>query len=302
MQSNRKKAYAALVLVSIVWGTTYLATKIGVEQINGLYLASLRQLSAGIILCGFFWLRGHRLPPRTLWKDIIVISLLLVTFSNGLLAWSLQFIPGGLGAIISALIPLWVALMTIFIEKRQISLIKWTGLILGLLGIVIIFGDYLKYLFKSDFLFGIILAFIASISWAAGTIRVHMKQIPINYFYAIGLQMLLSGIITFLFCMLTHKDTPLHQISFTTWMAIAYLIFFGTVVGYVAYIFVIIHLSPSQASVYAYVNPIIALLLGWYWLNEKLNFQIAVGSFITLAGVYLVSKNSTADPAKKIIS
>jgi len=299
IQSNRKKAYAALVLVSLVWGTTYLATKIGVRQINGLYLASLRQLAAGIILCGFFWLRGYRLPPRALWKDLIIVSLLLVTFSNGLLAWSLQFIPGGLGAIISALIPLWVAIMTIFIEKRQISLVKWIGLILGLFGIIIIFGDYLKDLFNSDFLFGIILAFIASVSWAAGTIRVHMNRLPINYFYAIGLEMLLSGIITVIFCSLTHKDTPLMQINFSTWMAIAYLIFFGTIVGYVAYIFVIIHLSASQASVYAYINPIIALLLGWYWLNEKLNFQIVVGSVITLAGVYLVSKNSTADSAEK---
>lgn len=298
-ESARKKAYAALALVSIVWGTTYLATKIGVEQINGLYLASLRQLFAGIILCGFFWLRGYRLPPRVLWKDLIIISLLLVTFSNGLLAWSLQFIPGGLGAIISALIPLWIALMTIFIEKKPISLIKWLGLILGLLGIVIIFSDYLKDLFNADFLFGIILAFIASISWAAGTIRVHMKQLPVNYFYAIGLEMLLSGIITFIFCTLTNKDTPLLQINFNTWMAIAYLIFFGTIVGYVAYIYVIIHLSASQASVYAYINPIIALLLGWYWLNEKLSLEIAAGSFITLTGVYLVSKNSSVNSLEK---
>lgn len=283
----------ALAIVSFFWGTTYIAAKIGAQHIPGLFLAGIRQLLSGAILVAFFLVKGHKIPGWDVLKRISVQSIFLLCISNGLMTWSVEYISGGLASIIAALVPLFIALFTVLLSKcTRVTWLMLSGLFTGFAGVVVIFYNYLSQVQSQSFLFGITLATIGTMSWAFGTVYSSKQKPPINILFNVGLQMLIAGMIMLVVCGFTGKYVNLYTTDTESLLALLYLIVFGSLIAYSAYVFMISKLPPTQVSVYAYINPIVAVLCGWLLLSEQMNITMLLGTAITLIGVYLVNLES----------
>ncbi len=286
-----RSAYIALGLVSFFWGTTYIASRIGAQHMPGLFVAGLRQFLSGSILVAYFLIRGHRIPGWALLKKISVQSIFMLCLANGLLTWSLEYISGGLAAIIAALVPLFIALFTVWLSRcAKITRVMVVGLVIGFAGVLTIFYDYLAQMQSKTFVFGVVLALLSTLSWSFGTVYTSKQKPPIDILFNVGLQMFIAGILVLLVCGITGKYISLADINQDSWLALIYLVVFGSLVAYTAYVFVISKLPPTQVSVYAYINPIVAVVIGWLLLSEKMNANMIFGTLITLGGVYLVNR------------
>lgn len=294
--SNRTKAYIALALVSFFWGTTYLAIRIGVgtnpdEQVHGLFLSAVRQSLAGGLLVGFMLLTGAKLPDRKTLAQLAIIGLIMLCLANGLATWSLQYIPSGLGSVMSATCPIFIALLSHFIIKP----IQWSGrlvggMLLGFVGIAGISYDYLDDFFNPVFSFGIFLNLMATFLWAVGSIYTAKWKPNTNLMLGAGLQMLFGGTGTWLIVGAVGMDKMVtFPLGWNFWGSIAYLIVFGSFIAYSSFMYTLEKLPPTQASLYAYINPIVAVLLGWIILAERLNIMVGFAIIITIVGVYLVN-------------
>ncbi|HVI45604.1 MAG TPA: EamA family transporter [Chitinophaga sp.] len=302
MRKSNTNAYIALAIVSIFWGTTYLASRIGVRHIHGVMLAGLRQTTAGFLITGFFFLKGYKLPEKIVLSKLFVMGLLMLCGSNGLMTWAMQYIPSGLGAIISATVPIWITIFSYFLVKRtRLSYQLIIGMLLGFAGVAGIFYNYLSSLMNPDFRFGIMLSIFACIFWALGSVLTAKWALGVNYLFGAGFQMLFSGIVMLLVGTLV-LGQQLNADSFTAelWESLLYLVLVGSVLSYSAYVFTLNNLPPSLAAVYAYINPIVAVLLGWILLHESLNWLMGFCSLVTVGGVYLV--NNAFNKNKKISS
>ncbi|MCP4442981.1 MAG: EamA family transporter [Aureispira sp.] len=295
--SPKAKAYIALALVSFFWGTTYLAIRIGVgtnpeeEQIHGLFLSAVRQSLAGGLLVGFMLLRGTKLPDRKTLLQLIIIGLTMLCLANGLASWALQYVPSGLSSVMSATCPIFIAILSHFL----IHPVKWSprlvgGMLLGLLGIAGLSYDYLEDFLNPAFTFGIILNLIATFLWAVGSIYTAKWKPNTNIMLGAGLQMLFGGLGTWCIvgAMGVKEMVPV-PLGWDFWGSIAYLIIFGSFVAYTAFMYTLENLPPTQASLYAYLNPIVAVVLGSIVLTERVNLIMAFAIAITIVGVYLVN-------------
>ena len=290
MKTESGKAYIALGLVSFFWGTTYIAARIGTKEMPGLFVSGIRQLLSGSILVGFYLLRGYSLPGWKVLKRLLVQGIFLICIANGLLTWAMEYITGGLAAIIAALVPMFVVLFTL-LSSRCARITRWMiiGLVIGLLGVVTIFYDYLGQMKSGPFLFGVILALISTLSWSFGTVYTARQKPSIDILFSVGLQMLIAGILILFVCGITGKYVDPSTAGSSSWLAIFYLVVFGSLVAYSAYVFAISKLPATLVSVYAYINPVVAVVLGWLLLSEKMNYNMIFGTLITLGGVYLVN-------------
>jgi drug/metabolite transporter (DMT)-like permease len=291
MKKDLHKAYFALGIVSFFWGTTFIASRIGAQHMPGLFVSGIRQFVSGAVLVSFFLIKGHHIPGRDILKKISVQSIFLLCIANGLLTWSVEYISGGLAAIIAALVPLFIALFTLWLSKCA-KITRWiiVGLIIGFAGVLTIFYDYIGQLQNRSFVLGVVLAVISTLSWSFGTVYTSKQKPPIDILFNVGLQMLIAGIVVLTVCAVTGKYVNLAHVGQSSWLALSYLIVFGSLLAYSAYVFVIGKLPPTQVSMYAYINPIVAVVLGWLLLSEKMNVNMIIGTIITLSGVYLVNR------------
>lgn len=301
--STKNKALLALVWVSIFWGTTWLASKEAVQNAPALQVIAIRQLIAGILYISFFIFKKHPWPRGKQWIVILVLSFLNFMLSNALSTWGVKFIPSGLAAIMGAIFPLWLVIIMMFKGKRLPNQ-ALLGLLLGFGGVCIIFYEHLKDFVNPDFRFGIMLSLCATISWSFGTLYTKQEAINFNPYFSLGFQMLFSGIIVLCFAKSMGNTVKISDIPTSSWWAISYLVIVGSVLTFVAYIYTLQHLPTALASIYAYINPIVAVLLGAVLVNEKLTIFIAIGGAITIGGVYLVNnslkKKIILEPAEPI--
>lgn len=303
-KGKRTKAIFALALVCFFWGTTWLASKKGVEYMPALQMAGIRQIIAGLLYVNFFLYKGVKLPRGKEWIPILVLSFLNFILSNGLSTWGVQYISAGLGSIMGGIFPLWLVIISLFSSKGKIPHKGILGLLLGFGGVCIIFYDHIHDFFNADFRFGIILSIVATWTWAFGTLYTKKQAVNFNPYFSLGLQMLISGIsLSFFtrFVSIPHVQTfiPFNEIPWQSWAAIGYLVIFGSLVAFVAYLYALQNLPTELASIYAYINPVVAVLLGWLIFSEKLTVFIAIGGAVTLLGVYLVNKAFKTLPAKE---
>jgi drug/metabolite transporter (DMT)-like permease len=252
-------------------------------------LAGIRQTTAGLLLTAFFLLKGYKLPDKIVLSRLFVIGVMMLCLSNGLITWAMQYIPSGLCAIIVATVPIWITIFSYFlVERSRLSVLLLVGMLVGFLGVGGIFYDYLASLMNPEFRLGIILTLIACVSWALGSVLTTRWALKVNFLYGAGFQMLFSGIVMVITALLMGHPFPSSGEGIELWGSLLYLIFIGSILGYSAYVFVLNNLPPSLASVYAYINPIVAVLLGWLILKEHINWITAISSLVTLIGVYIV--------------
>ncbi|HSN47931.1 MAG TPA: EamA family transporter [Flavobacterium sp.] len=299
MRTKIKKAFSskinaiglpilALCWVSFFWGTTWLASKEGVKHMPALQLAGIRQLIGGILYVGFFLYKKTPWPKGKQWKAIFILSILNFVLSNGLSTWGVKYISSGLGAIIGAIFPLWIVLITVF-RGGKIARLSILGLVVSFGGVCVIFYDHLADFIKTDFRFGIFLSLIATLTWAFGTMYTRKKAASFNPYFSLGLQMLISSFITLSIVGATGTGVDISSIPVNSWWSIAYLVIIGSVLTFVAFIYMIQRLPPELNSIYAYINPIVAVLLGAIIFGEPLTMAIAIGGTVTLCGLYLVN-------------
>lgn len=285
-RGTRTKAIFALSLVCFFWGTTWIASRQGVLHMPALQMAGLRQFLGGIVYVIYFMTKGRTVPTRREIVPILTLAFFNFTMSNGLSTWGVKYISAGLGSIIGATFPLWVVVIGLFSKKRKMPPRALFGFLLGFAGVCIIFSEHLHDFLDPNFVFGIVLSFIAIWSWAFGTIYTKQQAKNFNPYFSLGWQMVLSGSFLMLVSKISGNSIPFSAIPMASWIPIAYLVVFGSVISFIAYLYALQNLSAEQASVYAYINPIVAMLLGALLFDEKLTIFIAVGGVVTILGVY----------------
>lgn len=291
MNKEKQRAYIALGIVSFFWGTTYLAAKISAQHMPGLFVAGVRQLVSGLILVGYFKSTGHPWPDKKSLLKIAVQAVLLLCISQGLLTWSLEYIDSSMGAIIAGLMPLFVALFSVLLLRfARFTPLMVVGLVVGFGGIVTIFYEHFAQLVNSKYSLGIGLAFTATISWSFGTVFASRYKPKTDLLFSVGLQLLMAGCLVLTVCGLSGKYVNLVHTSSNALWSLVYLIVTGSLLTYSAYVFAVSKLPPTQVSIYAYINPIVAIFLGWLILHESMTINVVTGTAITLSGVFLVNK------------
>ncbi len=291
-KGKNTRAYLALASIYIVWGTTYLAIRIGVESLPPVLFTGLRWLAAGPIMLLLLLLKKYKLPNK---NDIIhlgISGLLLLGGGNGLVVFAEQSVPSGLTALLITTVPFWVVgIEAILPQGKRINLTVTAGLILGLLGVSLIFGGDLKSLFDSSHIAGVIGLMFAVFFWSVGTLYSKYKKVTVQPLMGAATQMIIAGIVITTLGLFLGEGSQFH---FTTnsFYAYLYLVFFGSLLGYGSYVYAIAHLPISLVATYAYVNPIIALFLGWLILGEQISIWIVIAAVIILAGVTLVKRGS----------
>ncbi len=284
-------AYIALGAVCIIWGTTYMAIRIAVLHFPPFLFTAIRQITAGLLLTAF--MVGY---VKTAWPTKahllrqVIGGFFLITMGNGLVSWSEVHIPSGIAAIICSLMPMVVILINLSInreEKPTVPIIL--GVAIGLTGIVLIFGEHVSEFSKIEYLMGILMTLVAVFSWAAGSIWIKKHNANSNPFLNAGLQMFFGGVLALPFSLLFDD---LSSLSWTPEAAysLLYLIVFGSIIAYAAYSYALGKLPMTIVSLYAYVNPLVAVVLGWMVLDEKLNTKIGIGILITIVGIYIVNR------------
>lgn len=280
----------ALCWVSFFWGTTWIASKEGVKYMPALQLAAIRQFLGATLYLSYFLFKKTPWPKGKQWKTIIILSILNFVLSNGLSTWGVKYISSGLGAIIGALVPLWVVIISLFRGEKLVKM-AIVGLVVGFAGVCVIFFEHLRDFLIFDFRFGIIISIISTLTWAFATLYTKKKAASFNPYFSLGIQMFISSIFLFAYLGATGSAVSLSTIPVISWVSIGYLVIFGSVLTFIAYIYALQHLPAEINSIYAYINPIIAVLLGAYILGEPLSLAIAVGGIITLFGLYLVNRS-----------
>lgn len=297
----KQKAYIALAATSFIWGTTWVASKVAVINAPPLQVSAMRQFIAGLIYIAFFKLKGEPWPTLKQLKPLLIMSFFLLIIANGFATWSIKYISSGLAALIAALYPLCVVIIEMIFYKTKNTIATFIGLTLGLAGICVVFYDNAFHHNSADYLFGVFLSLVAMISWAIGTIFVARKKLNINPYYGMGWQMMLAAPFIFIMSLGTGTNISLTQIPAQTWLALAYLVIMGSCIAFVCFIYSMKHLPAAIASLYAYINPIVAMIIGGILLSEKLTVNILIGTAITIAGVYLVNHSLKEVPTTEPI-
>jgi drug/metabolite transporter (DMT)-like permease len=270
-----------------------LGYNLGIKQgIFAFELSAIRNGLGGLALIVFFLLKGQKLPTFKEFKWLLGMSILLFVIANGFSTYALNEIPSGLAALIAALYPLSVVIIEkIKYKNTKITTLTFQGMLLGIIGIGIVFYENLAVHNSVGYFVGVVVSLIAMLSWSFGTIFIARNKMGMNPYYATGWQMFLSCFFLGAAAVASGKSTPIQEITFTIWIVIAYLIIASSIVAFAAFIYTMKYLPPAIASLYAYINPIVATIVGAYTVNEKLSLPIFIGSFVTLTGVYLVNRS-----------
>ncbi|HQZ76195.1 MAG TPA: EamA family transporter [Chitinophagaceae bacterium] len=289
-KGTRAKAIFALAVVCVLWGTTWIASKEGVSHMPALQLAGIRQIIAGVLYVGFFIYRKAIWPKGKEWIPIIVLSFLNFILSNGLSTWGVQYISAGLGSIMGAIFPLWLVVIGLFTAKSKLPRNALIGLLLGFGGVCVIFYPHLKDFLIPDFRLGIILSLIATWTWAFASLYTKQQANKFNPYFGLGLQMVIAGITLVITTEATGLSIPIASIPWKAWAAIAYLVLFGSIITFIAYLYALQNLPTEQASIYAYINPIVAVMCGSLFFGEHISGYIVVGGLVALLGVFMVNR------------
>jgi drug/metabolite transporter (DMT)-like permease len=293
---SRTKIVVAFVSVYFFWGATFLGMRFAIETIPVFLMAGTRHLVAGILLFGWASLRGDPKPTLTHWKSATVIGGLLLVCGNGAVAWSEQHIPSGLAALMVATIPLWMILLNWW---RHHSARPGLGLSLGIISgfagtaLLVVPGKGAGHV---DLLSALVLMG-GSIAWASGSLYSRRAKLPSSPLQGVGMQMIAGGVLLLLLATGTGEWARLqwHALSLRSLLSLAYLIVFGSLVGFTAYIWLLKVSTPALVSTYAYVNPVIAVLIGWAFAGEPLTFRTILATAIIITAVLFITLFQTKE-------
>jgi drug/metabolite transporter (DMT)-like permease len=291
IQASRWTAYVALAVVCVLWGTTFLALRIAVMDVPPFLFTILRQGIAGLVLTGALILfAGMKLPSRSELIEQALGGFFLVGVGNGLVGYAEVHVPSSIAAIICSMMPVWVILINLVIgsdERPTFPVLM--GLAIALSGIILIFGENIADFGNPGYIWGIVIIFFSNMGWAYGSVRMKRKNQQTNAILNAGLQMFFGAILLIPMSLLFDDYSNIHWTSNALY-SLVYLIIFGSITAYACYSYAVKKLPMTIVSLYAYINPIVAMILGALILGEKFNTRMGIAILVTLAGVYIVNK------------
>jgi drug/metabolite transporter (DMT)-like permease len=294
VMSQIKLAYLAWVIVCVVWGTTYLGIHVALETMPVALLAGLRWVIAGVLLAAVVPFVGQQLPPLRMWRSIAIIGFLMAVVGNGGVVWAQQYVATGLAAVVVAMVPFWSVIVEACLPKgERVSARTIAGLVLGFGGIVVLLWPNVTSGERTGVMFvaGVVALQVACAGWALGTSYLKRNQTHGSPLGSLAVQMLLSGVML-LAIGTVNGDWARLSFSARSVGALAHLVLFGSLVGYTAYLYALKHLPVSTVSMYAYVNPLIAVLLGGLVLGEPFGLREGVAALMVFAGIAVVKSVS----------
>lgn len=294
---NRVRVLIAFAAVYVLWGSTYLAIKYAVASIPPFALGASRFVVAGLVLYAAARWRGAPPPDTREWKTAVLTGVLMLAFGNGAVIWSEQAVPSSLVALIVASVPLWMALLE-WLRPRGVrpKPTMFVGLALGLAGIAVLIGPGAVTDGDRVPLGGALVLVAGSLSWALGSILTRHAGRPRNAFVFSALQMIAASV-AFLIMSVAFGELrtfSLSQVRPAAAVGFVYLVICGSLIGYSAYVYLLGAVSPAKAATYAYVNPVIAVLLGWAVAGESIGLRTVLAAAVILAGVALITTTQTA--------
>lgn len=292
------KTLLAFAIIYLVWGSTYLAIRIGVREFPPFLMAALRFIIAGGVLYGWTFARGERLPDRRQWMSISLLAVLFILLDYGLVFWAEQRVPSGVTAVMMATIPLFIALCEIALLRTQTLTLRLTlALLAGIAGVAVLAS-------RSSFVggapidpYGALALILGSFSWAVGTVLTRRLSLPSSKVVSSASQMLTGGVFLALAAGAFGEFRDFHPaaISRAAWISLLYLIVAGSIVAFTAFQWLVHHESPTKVGTYAYVNPVVAVLLGYFLAGESLGLRTILGTLLVLISVITI----TTAPAQK---
>jgi drug/metabolite transporter (DMT)-like permease len=296
----RTKTLAAFAVIYFVWGSTFLAIRIGVQEVPPFLLAAMRFLIAGLALYGWMLLKGERRPTGRQWASIFLLAFLIFVCDYGLLFWAEQRVPSGVAAVMLATIPAFMALSEIVLLRTQkLTAGLAIALLIGMCGVAVLVSRTFDLGGAPVNRAGAVALIIGALSWSVASALTRKLPLPASKPMSSGAQMLAGGALLALAAAVRGEFRGFHpfSISTTAWLALLYLVVAGSIVGFTAYLWLLHRESPTRVGTYAYVNPVVAVLLGYFAGGEALGPRTIVGSLCVLASVVMITTMRAAKPA-----
>jgi drug/metabolite transporter (DMT)-like permease len=293
------KTLLAFAIIYFVWGSTFLAIRVGVREVPPLILAAMRFFTAGAILCVWMIARGERAPTPREWRSASLLGMVIFVFDYGLLFWAEQRVPSGIAAVMLATIPAFMALSEIiFLRTQRLTVRLAVALLVGIGGVAVLMAHSLDLGGAPIDKVGAVALIFASVSWSVASVMTRKLALPDSKVMSAGSQMLAGGMFLALSAAILGEFHDFHPsaVSREVWLSLLYLIVAGSIIGYTAYVWLIHHESPTKVGTYAYVNPIVAVLVGYFLGGEALSARTVVGTLFILVSVVVIPTT----PAKKL--
>lgn len=290
-QSKLIMAFAA---VYIVWGSTYLAIRFGVESIPPFMMAGTRFVIAGFFMYGWARLRGAKSPTLTEWRSAAIIGTLLLFVGNGGVTWAEQKVPSGITALLIATVPMWIVMLDWLLhgsERPRPGVI--VGLLVGLLGVFMLIGPEQLLGHDRIDLGGVGVLMVACVSWAFGSLYSRKAVLPASPLLTTSMEMVSGGAVLYVVAAFTgefQRFSP-ENVSVRSWLSLGYLSVFGSIIAFTAYVWLLRVVHASRVATYAYVNPVIAIVLGWSLAGEEFTMQMLLAAAIIIVAVALIITN-----------
>lgn len=288
--SNPILVVLAFFSIYVIWGSTYVLNKIAVSELPPFMLASIRFVTAGILIFILAAILGKSLAvTKKQLLNTAIAGFLFLTLGNGVVVWALRYVDSGFAALEISAQPVLVLLLMRIINGKKIQPMSVIGVILGIVGIYLLVSQN-QILSQENSVTGMLMIFVALLSWAYGSIFVSKADLPSNFFVNTGYQMFSGGIIMFFISMFL-DETWSAPASWTTptQLSMVLLILFGSIVAFTSFNYLLKAVSPEKVATSTYVNPIIALVLGWYFLDESITGQSVAAAAVLLTGVYFIN-------------
>lgn len=285
---------AAFAAIYLIWGSTYIAILIAIKDIPPMLMAGARFITAGILLFTYSRLRGEKMPDGNSVSRISGAGILMLFMGTGSVAWVEQYISSGIASIIVATVPLWFVLL----DKNQWNFYfsnRWimTGLLVGFAGVIVLVADrqLLDFSDNSMKLVSILVLIAGSIAWTIGSLYSKYKPVSATTNMKAAIQMTAAGVCSLIAGLIMGEQErfSVQNVSTSSWLALLYLITFGSLIGYMSYVWLLNIRPPSLVGTYAYVNPVVAVFLGWLIIGETISWQQVIALAIILSGVILVN-------------
>ena len=297
---SRWKTLAAFAIIYFVWGSTYLAIRISVHEIPPLLCAALRFFIAGLALYLFMLFRGQPSPTRRQWLGSVIMALLIFVADYGLLFWAEQRVPSGIAAVMLATIPVFMALSEIILLRTQrLTLRLALALLIGLAGVAVLTTHGLNLGGAPINRAGAVALLIAALSWSIASALSRKLPLPSSKAMSAGAQMFAGGVLLAIVAAPLGEFRRFHPLAVSrgAWLALLYLIIAGSIIGFTAYLWLIHHYSPTRVGTYAYVNPIVAVLIGYFFAGEPLGLRTVAGAALILISVIAITTKRATKPA-----
>jgi drug/metabolite transporter (DMT)-like permease len=286
------KTLLAFAIIYFVWGSTFLAIRVGVREVPPFLLASMRFSVAGLALCAWTIARGDRWPKGREWASAFLLAILIFVLDYGLLFWSEQRVPSGIAAVVLALIPVFMALSEIiFLRTQRLTIRLAVALLIGIGGVAVLVSRSLNLGGAPIARSGASALIFASLTWSIASILTRKLPLPDSKVVSSGVQMLAGGIMLALLAAGLGEFHNFHpaSVSRVVWFSLLYLIIAGSIVGFTAYLWLIHHESPTKVGTYAYVNPVVAVLVGYFLGGEALGLRTVLGTLFVLVSVVVIT-------------